>query len=393
MRKLKILHIYQSPSYSGAEAYALDIAFNQSERHDVTFLAKASSPLLERAEKLKSSMILATEIQAISISDFDIVVLHSTRELRSLWFRLFLAKLKAKLKKLFNAKLRSPSAPIVLLYTHIWISHSKRDPIHAIPYSVVDEVWCASAQAREALIKFLPLPSAKIKIMRYGRDLQKIKREALTKSEARDALQIPSSALVIGTLARIDKGKGSRELFDAVTDLMQSRAEVHLLMMGPPTDGDPSATTLDQALNTAKEKLTPTIRARVHKLGRVENGTRYLPAFDLFVLATYKENFALTLLEALVTEIPCLATESGGSPDIVRPHSTGWLFLPESTTSLYNSLMTALDQKSKWAEFGANGRRLVETEYDFEKVMQAVDQRMVALVERDHIGPLALVSR
>jgi glycosyltransferase involved in cell wall biosynthesis len=374
MKQLRLLHIYQSPSFSGAESYALEIASFHANSHDVTFLAKSDSPLHSRLTVSPNKMKIATKIQSLDLGAFDLIVLHSTQELRRHWFRIAIAKFKTELKR--------EKPPVVSLYTHIWISHSKRDPLHAIPYSVLDQVWCGSVKAREALVKFLPVRADRIKVVRYGRDISRLTAEFLTRVEARERLQIPADATVIGTLARVDTGKGSRELFEAVTDLMQSRADVHLLMIGPPTDGDPEAATLNAAIDVDISRLMPAIRSRVHKMGRLENGTRYLKAFDLFVLATYKENFALTLLEAMSAEIPCLATDSGGSPDIVRPHTTGWLFLPESAASLREVLMTALDQGAKWHEFGANGRALVTKEYDFARVMLRLEQTVIALVDR-----------
>lgn len=372
---IKILHVYQSGSYSGAEAYALEVANHHALTNDVTFLAKAASPLAQRITEMSShsKLRLCTKISNSLFADFDVVILHSTQELKTLWPHLAFAKIRAKFTR--------ESRPKVVLYTHIWISHSKKDPLHAIPYSIVDRVWTSSDQSRRALIRFLPVAPEKIEIVRYGRNTRKFIDQLLPKNEARAKLGIPSDVTVVGTLARVDKGKGSLELFEAVTDLMQTRADLHLLMIGPPTDGDPKATVLDQELHRTIDRLAPSIRSRVHKIGRLEGGSYYLTAFDLFILATYKENFALTLLEALCAKVPCLATDSGGSPDVVRPHATGWLFLPESTESLRTTLMTALDQKEKWNEFGIQGHKLVVENFDFTKVMADLDTKIRAMLD------------
>ncbi len=369
---MKLLHVYQSPSFSGAEAYALEVAEHHRKAtdqsgqplHDVTFLAKINAPLHQRIKTLN----VITALHEVDLGEFDAVILHSTQELKHHWPRLALAKIKAKLTG------RKP--PKVILYTHIWISHSKKDPIHALPYAILDRVWCSSQKSKETLEKFLPVPAHKIEVVRYGRHTRAFLENLLPKSEAKKKLGIPENALVIGTMARVDKGKGSRELFEAVTDVMQSRADLHFLMIGPPTDGDPKALELDQELNEALAKMNLTIRSRVHKVGRLEAGSTYLSAFDLFILATYKENFALTLLESLLAKVVCLATDSGGSPDVVRPHATGWLFLPESTDSLRTTLLAALDQKEKWNEFGLNGHRLITQDFDFETVMHDLDRKL-----------------
>lgn len=374
MGKQRILHVYQSPSFSGAESYAAEVAIHQAKSADVTFLVRDSSPLASHLKPYSSMIKVATAMSEIDLSGFEIIILHSTQELKRHWPRLALAKILSKI--------RDGRIPRVVLYTHIWISHSKKDPLHAIPYSIVDRAWCSSEQSRRELERYLPLRGDRIEIVRYGRNTESQSEAFLDRKTAREKLSLPQGAIVVGTLARIDKGKGSRELFDAVTDLMQSRADLHLLMIGPPTSGDAKAVELDQQLEHDIEALVPAIRSRVHKMGRLENGTTYLKAFDLFILATYKENFALTLLEALLAEVPCLATDSGGSPDVVHPHATGWLFWPESTKALRETLLAALEQREKWADLGSRGRKFVSEKYDFNEVMRHMDRSIAGLTGR-----------
>lgn len=380
---MKLLHVYQSPSFSGAEAYAVEVAEHHAMAKDeagralneVTFLVKKEAPLHQKIKSLKTTIsdgiFVSTSFGELDPLNFDAIILHSTQELKRHWPALALSKLKAKIS--------GRKAPKVILYTHIWISHSKVDPLHALSYSVLDRVWCSSQASKKTLEQHLPIASKRIDVVRYGRRTDLFLENLQSKSQARAKLAIPDDALVVGTMSRVDEGKGSRELFEAVTDLMQSRSDVHFLMIGPPTDGDPKASDLDRELTEAVNRMSLVIRSRIHKIGRLEAGSTYLSAFDLFVLATYKENFALTLIESLLAKVPCLATDSGGSPDVIRPHTTGWLFLPGSTDSLRSTLLTAIDQKEKWAEFGNNGHHLVLENFNFETVMRDLDQKLRAL--------------
>lgn len=372
-RRLRILHIYRSPSYSGAEAYARDLALAQSRGHEVSFLAQPASPLFAKLEQDTKavSLRLLSGIGDIDLREFDVILLHSMQELRRSWLLLLLAKWRAKLAR--------RGAPSVIVYSHIWISHSKRDPLHLVPYAVGDRYWCSSEGSRQAMTRLLPVPKKKFEVIRYGRDFKSLATNMKTRAEARAHFRIPQDAVVVGTMARVDKGKGSVELFEAVTDLMQSRNDLYFLMIGPATASDPKAVMLDQELQNTLEKLSPSVRQRVIKVGALENGASYLKAFDLFVLATYKENFALTLLEAMYAGLPCLATDSGGSPDVIHPFSTGWLFLPESTESLRTALLQALEQRERWGEYGENSRKLVSQTYDFDRVVRDIENSLLQL--------------
>lgn len=361
---MRILHVYTSPSFSGAEAYSVDLAHLQSQTHDVTYFAKAASRLAQHIESQTSLRLTTTPPD---FSNFDVIVLHSTQELKSQWIRILKSRFKA-------------NRPRIVVYTHIWISHPKNDPLHAVIYSLVDEIWCSSQGSKAALERLIPISAQKIHVVRYGREIEKLKDGFLSREEARSKLGVPQDALVIGTLGRIDKGKGSVELFEAVTDLMQTRPDIHLLMIGPPTSSDPKAIALDQKLSESATSLSPLITNRITKIGRLDNGSQYLRAFDLFVLATYKENFALTLLEAQLAGVPCLATNSGGSPELVRPLSTGWLFLPGSTDSLRQTLLQALSEQDRWSTFTQQAKARVESEFSFHSVLHSIEDRMHALL-------------
>ncbi len=377
MTTKRVLHVYQSPSYSGAEAYAREVALSHVEKKlDVVFLAKLNSPL---AEKLKADVAaarhgkfqLATAASDIDFRNFDAVVLHSTQELKAHWPSLLKARLKSRLRPGFS--------PIFVIYSHIWISHSKRDPFHFLLYKLIDQFWCSSQASKKNLEALLPLSADKIRIIRYGRATELFEQSLKSKNDARSELKIPLDVTVFGTLGRVDQGKGSRELFDAGISVLQENPNSYFLMIGPPTASDPKAIALDRKLEEALQSLAssnPDLRKRILKIGRLENGSSFLSAFDLFILATYKENFALTLLEAQLAGIPCLATDSGGSPDLVQDGKTGWLFQPSSTSSLESTLRQALKEKPNWSRFGETARSRVREQYRLDQILNELDRNL-----------------
>lgn len=379
----RILHVYQSPSYSGAEAYAKEFAeYHFAQGHHVSFLALPNSPLLKKLRSesplgKKQNAILESP-EAVDWQSFDAIILHSTQELKLLKWRLAKLRVLAKLQELSDKRRPlPPRRPLVVLYSHIWISHSKRDPLHALAYSLIDQFWCSSNASKKVLEKFLPLAKEKIKVVRYGRDTKALQSNLLSRDEARKQLGVPTKAIVFGTLARVDAGKGSRELWRSALAILRENLETHFLMIGPATASDPKAVKLDAELLHELEvlkKTEPELAGRITKLGRLDQGTNYLKAFDLFVLATYKENFALTLLEAQLAGVPCLGTNSGGTPDLIEPQKTGWLFEPESETSLKAALSQALREREHWPEISTQSRTHILKTYDFPVVMKEADR-------------------
>lgn len=372
---LKILHICPRPSFSGLEAYAVSMAGAQVRLgHDVSMVVLEKSPVVEKCavQGVKTLPLPQTTLAKVATTQRmlsslflgnqtpDIVHLHSTQDLDLVLWPLLVSRLRS---------LNGVRRPRVILQTHIWISHTKRDPLHFLSYSLVDEVWCSSPQAQANLARLLPIKSEKLRVIRYGRDVEHLSAGFLPRNEARQKLNLPNDALVVGTVARIDEGKGVRELLAAALKLMPENQNLHLIWIGPPTADDPKAVTLAQEIQKQLAALPSDLQSRVHFPGAVTDSYRLLKAFDLFALPTYSECFALSLLEAQLAGLPSLATNSGGSPAVVREGETGWLFEPRSESAASSALARAIEQKLLWKQFGEAAERQVRDGYDFAHVL------------------------
>jgi glycosyltransferase involved in cell wall biosynthesis len=262
----------------------------------------------------------------------------------------------------------------VILQFHIWLSHKKRDVLHWLKFLFVDEIWCSSERARRSLAKVLPIPIRKLRVVNYGRKIDEIRSGFLERGEARKELGLPLDATIIGSVARIDPGKGTHEVVFGSLDLMKENTSLHVVLVGSPTE-ETTAISFAKTLYAQIEALPAKTRSRFHLLGNVPNSFRYLKAFDIFVVATYAECFSLALLEAQLARLPVIATNSGGSPEVVVPDKTGWLFQPASTESFKRALKNALRERSRWVEYGERASSNVEHNYDTQQVLkQTLDE-------------------
>lgn len=364
---LKILHVCPRPNFSGLESYALQMALAQKALgHSVSMAVLAGSPLEERAHAANLPLVVLKpgstwsmlSQHGLQLSELlrsneapDIVHLHSTQDLDFMMAPLALSRFSAR-------------RPRVIVQTHIWISHSKKDPLHWLLYKLVDEMWCSSEPARKTLERFIPIAPSKIRVIRYGRDIAALERGFLSREEARRALGLPLDATVVGTVARIDAGKGVRELFDACARLAVRDSSLHMIWIGPPTTDDPKAVALADEIFARARELP-----HIHFPGAVADSYKYLRAFDLFALPTYAECFSLALLEAQLASLPCLASNSGGSPQIVREGETGWLFEPRSNEACRAALERALAERALWSQYGRTAHDQVVDLYDSSKIL------------------------
>ena len=83
------------------------------------------------------------------------------------------------------------------------------------------------------------------------------------------------------------------------------------------------------------------LRERVHFRGQLSRGTlrsAYQRAHVLAMPSVCMEPFGLPLAEAMATGIPCVASRTGGMPDIVAENVTGLLVERGDVAALTNAL-------------------------------------------------------
>jgi 2-deoxystreptamine N-acetyl-D-glucosaminyltransferase/2-deoxystreptamine glucosyltransferase len=87
------------------------------------------------------------------------------------------------------------------------------------------------------------------------------------------------------------------------------------------------------------------------------------PLLDVFVLPSVREPFGLTLLEAMATGLPVVATAAGGPPDFVRHGVNGLLVPPRDVGALARAVESVLADAPLARRLAAGGRATAGQEY------------------------------
>lgn len=124
----------------------------------------------------------------------------------------------------------------------------------------------------------------------------------------------------------------------------------------------------------------------VHFAGFVPDATPYLRRADVVVLPSRREGLPLVALEALAAERPLVATDVGGTGEVVANGSTGWLVGPEDAEALAGAMIEAATGPEEAARRAKRGRELVFARYRAEHTVDRIE-RMLGEVA---IGPARL---
>ena len=100
---------------------------------------------------------------------------------------------------------------------------------------------------------------------------------------------------------------------------------------------------------------------------------------DVFVQTSRFEGMPLGILEALSYGIPCVASEGTTLAQRISDADAGWN-AGETVETIADALTRCLSEKARWSEKGDNGRRLAESTYSWDTIME----KTLALYENVH---------
>lgn len=145
------------------------------------------------------------------------------------------------------------------------------------------------------------------------------------KTSARHNLNLPISAILIGTMGRIVPIKGHQYLIQALRELPDN---YHLAIAG-------KGEQLPELMELTKSLQ---LENQVHFLGFIGDPNTFYPACDIFCLPSLDEGLPLVLLEAQATNVPVVCSNVGSCKEGVDPH-TGKLVEAGNSQAIANACL------------------------------------------------------
>jgi sugar transferase (PEP-CTERM/EpsH1 system associated) len=165
-----------------------------------------------------------------------------------------------------------------------------------------------------------------------------------TAADLKAELGLPSDALLVGIVGRLDAIKDHPTLFRAFAAVRERFPRAELLCVGEGAE---------------EEALRKLAGPGIHMLGERHDVPRILRGLDVFALTSLNEGISNTILEAMAAGLPVVASRVGGNPELVEDGVTGTLFPAGDTAALAEAITSYLSAPERRAAHGAAARALV----------------------------------
>jgi glycosyltransferase involved in cell wall biosynthesis len=220
------------------------------------------------------------------------------------------------------------------------------------------------------------IPERKISHIYNGVDTQKFSSdESKNKNLSIDLPEnfIPDNGIVFGTVGRLAEVKNQLFLIKSFLNLIQQYPELQkkarLILVG---DGI--------LMQPAKQLVTDFCSKNdcgkqfVFFSGKSDQASQYMRLMDIFVLPSLAEGISNTILEAMATSLPVIATDVGGNKDLVVENETGFIIPVDNIEALTQTMKIYLDTKELILVHGDAGRKRIEENFSMKKMVRKYEQ-------------------
>ncbi len=379
--------ITQGGPWGGAQRYVHDLAAHL--RDDTQVIVAIGEKQGDKAlnEKLKALGIRVIQLKHLVRRVSPLHDLLAIFELKSLYKRINpdIAHLNSSKAGIIGS-LAPKGLGIRTVYTvHGWVFLEPMHPLRRAFYRFIEKLTSKykdhfivlSNNDKQIGINTLKIPKTNISIITHGIDNPKL---TSSKKQSRDyfvTLAGIESEKVddeknywIGSIANFYHTKGLDILLKAFARIAKDNDSLRLCLVGEGPER-PHLLSLIENLDLKNKVILP---------GLVESASKYLLAFDLFVLPSRKEGLPYALLEAMASGIPTLTTQVGGIPELIVHKKTGLLALPGNVDDLSTKLLYAIDHQNEMDSMAESAKTIV---HPLSKMVAETYQLYLSLLEEE----------
>jgi glycosyltransferase involved in cell wall biosynthesis len=363
MKKVKkILHLNNTSSIGGAEQVILDLAvfvdpekirsyvsvFREGElvsemkKRDVKFL------WLKESTQVYDYRFLKNLTQLIKANRIDLIHSHT-------WGTDFYGYWASKI-------LGVPMLATVHNRYYIFEKWTRRIS-YKVLISHVQKIVAVSKDIQNLLKKDLKLLPQKIKLIYNGIDTSRFEKK-FYQEKLRKELSLSRGDLILGNVGNLREVKDHHTLILAFSKVSPLFPQAKLLIIG---EGELKASLL-------KFRSELGLEDQVLFLGHRDDIPALLNLMDIFILSSRLEGCSISILEAMASGKPVIATKVGGNPELVLEGKTGLLVPSAEPEKLAESIIQLLKDEKLRKKMGDEGRKRVKAKFSRESMVRNYEE-------------------
>lgn len=230
----------------------------------------------------------------------------------------------------------------------------------------IDAVIAISEGVKSVLVRD-GVPAQTIEVVPSGIDFEPF-REVRPRDFLRREFGFADDDYLVGIVAQLEDHKGHRFLIEAAKILKGHAPKARVIIVG------------EGSLRMELDRQAHDLRVDdiVYFLGFREDVPRILASLDLFVLSSHMEGLGTSLMDAMASRLPVVATQAGGIPEVVTDRETGLLVPPRDPRALAEAVLKLYLDRGLAARLAQRGFEVVHEKFSAE----AMAQRIIAVYER-----------
>lgn len=367
-RRKKVLHLITSLELGGAQSGLL-LGLPRFENDEYAHILCSITDRMNMAEDFEKVGVKTMSLQLQNKTDFMVVwrLRKLLKEVKPDVLHTYLLH-----GNLLGRVVGSLTGVPVIISSERTIGQARRwgRILTRLTNPLAQAVEVNSSAGKLSVIKDLGVPESKVRIIRSGFDLNSITSQNV-ETNIRNELGLNEDTRVILMAGRLRPVKGIDYGIRAFTKLVEDVPNAHLIIAG---DGEERENLEGLARSLSVHEKTTFLGVRSDLPGLLRES-------DAFLLPSLNEGFPRVAVEALAIGCPVVATNVGGTPEIVIDGHTGILVESKNSGQMADALKRVIEDSELSSKLVTQGRENT-VKYGIDSYVQSLDTLYTELTAR-----------
>lgn len=363
MKKILVVSNHFYPYVGGLEKFVLELSYSLANKGNKVDVLTFQYKILKHIEKKDN-------IRIIRLPCFEI--LGETYSIPKIFNYKYMALKRELLKehydvvftntRFFTSTFMGYKLAKKIKARLIHIEHGNKFVIHKNPLVtaaawIYDQTWGRLVISNAEIVVGISKECVSF-AKRLGAKKTVVIHNSIHTNQFKKIITIKVKETTITYVGRLIYAKGIQHLIEAVKD-----KETTIQIVG------------DGPYKKNLETLSKNLNVKTHFLGRKDQKeiVEILSKTDIFINPSYSEGLPTSVLEAGAIGLPIIATDVGGTNEIIDNEINGLLIEPRSSVAIKNALAILEDKKIR-EQFSKNIKEKVLSNFDWNKATEEFER-------------------